>query len=92
MRNSKIIIHNKNKIEFLGSRSYSTNSKALTKKSNLAITPIKLDKGKSSFATMDIETMNINGVQTPVAISCCNSTSSKLFVIDYTLINALNKK
>ena len=84
MKNAKIKIHNKNNIEFLGYRSYST--KALTNTSNLKISPIKTDKGKSPFATMDIETMNINGVQTPVAISCCNSKTSKLFIIDYELL------
>ena len=86
MKNARIKLLNKGQTQFLGYRSYSTTSKTLTVKNNLSISPIKKDKDKSSFSTMDIETMNINGIQTPVAISCCNSTTSKLFIIDYILL------
>jgi DNA polymerase type B, organellar and viral len=88
MENAKIKIHNKGKIELLGHRSYST---GYVKKSNLAITPIKVDKETNNFATMDIETMNVNGTQIPVAISTCNGfkkSSSKLFVIDHVLLKS----
>jgi hypothetical protein len=88
MKNSKIKIVNKGKMEFLGYRNYSTSTKALTVKPKLSITPIKVDKEKLPFATMDIETMNVNGVQTPVAISCCNNKISKLFVIDHVLLSS----
>jgi hypothetical protein len=51
MRNAKIKLHNKTKIDFLGYRKYSTK----------AITPIKSDTTLNKFSTMDIETMNIGG-------------------------------
>jgi len=84
MQNAKIKLHNKGRIDFLGYRKYST---SITK-SNIAINPIKVDKTCSNFATMDLETMNINGNQEPVAISACNGKSSKVFVIDHTLIHS----
>lgn len=88
MKNSKIKLHNKGKIDFLGYRSYSTKAK-----SSVAITPINVDKTTNSFATLDIETMNINGIQIPVAISTCspkggNLNNSKLFIIDSLLLKS----
>jgi len=83
MKNSKIKLYNKGKIDFLGYRKYSTfiNRKAV-------IAPIKPDSIINKLATMDIETMNINGNQIPVAISTCNSKLAKLFVIDPLLLNS----
>jgi DNA polymerase type B, organellar and viral len=78
MRNAKIKLHNKGKIDFLGYRKYSTK----------AITPIKSDTTLNKFSTMDIETMDIGGNQLPVAISTYNGTESKLFVVDHTLIKS----
>ena len=88
MRNAKIKLHNKGKIDFLGypSRSYSTLIPKTN--SNITITPIKVDSSISKFATMDIETMNVNGNQIPVVITTCNSKTSKIFVIDYVLLNS----
>lgn len=83
MQNAKIKLHNKGKIDFLGHRSYST---LVPNKKSISITPIKVDSSTNNFATMDLETMNVNGIQTPVAISTCNSTSSKIFVIDPLLL------
>jgi len=85
MKNSKIKLHNKGKIDFLGYRSYST-SVTKFKKSNLSISPIKVDETIKKFSTMDIETIDINGIQTPIAISTCNAKTSKLFVIDHLLL------
>ncbi len=87
MQNAKIKLHNKGKIEFLGYRQYST----FVKKSNIAITPIKVDKTINKFAVMDLETMNVKGVQTPVAISCCNGLmkkNNKIFIIDHILLQS----
>lgn len=103
MKNSKIKLHNKGKIEFLGYRKYSTarnvavtilpetslttlTSGKLRNTKKVFISPIGVDSTCSKFATMDIETMDINGVQEPVAISTCNSKTSKLFMIDSVLI------
>ena len=87
MKNAKIKIHNKGQIEMLGYRKYSTLVPKSSNK-NISINPIKVDKEKNNFATMDLETMNVNGIQTPVAISTCNSTSSKVFVIDHLLLKS----
>jgi len=39
------------------------------------------------FATMDLETMDFDGVQYPVAISCCDKTfGSKLFMVNKDLL------
>jgi hypothetical protein len=35
---------------------------------------------------MDLETMNVIGIQTPVAITACNNKNSKIFVIDPLLL------
>jgi len=40
----------------------------------------------NKFSTMDLETMGINGIQIPIAISTCDAKTSKLFVIDSVLI------
>jgi hypothetical protein len=37
---------------------------------------------------MDLETMEINNIQNPIAISSCGPTGSKLFVIDSVLVNS----
>ena len=58
---------------------------------SLNITPIKVDKSTNNFATMDIETMNINGIQMPVAISSCNGIykkNSQVFIIDPVLLQS----
>lgn len=117
MRNAKIKLHNKGRVELLGYRSYSTSTcsalrapstntrgykvsispeVSLTslatmdnsnkKRKEIFISPVKTDLNCSNFATMDIETMDINGVQEPVAISTCNSKTSKLFIIDSVLV------
>jgi DNA polymerase family B len=89
MKNAKIKLHNKGKIDFLGYRSFST-SNSLLKKGNISISPINVDKSTNNFATMDIETMDINGIQTPVAISTCSGIkkcNSKVFIIDHILLH-----
>jgi hypothetical protein len=89
MKNSKIKLSNKGRIDFLGYRSFSTSTICLGRKGNISISPINVDKSTNSFATMDIETMNINGIQLPVAISTCNgvrNNNSKLFIIDHKLL------
>jgi DNA polymerase type B, organellar and viral len=89
MKNSKITLHNKGRIDFLGYRSFSTSS-CLLKKGNISISPINVDKSTNNFATIDIETMDINGIQTPVAISTCNGimkNNSKVFIIDHLLLS-----
>ena len=90
MKNAKIKLQNKGRIEHLGYRSYSTLTNNTTNKniipSKININPIKADKEKFSFATMDIETMNIGGNKIPVAITTCNSKSSGIFVIDHILL------
>lgn len=83
MKNAKIKLHNKGIIEFLGYKSYSI---LVPKNSNIAITPIKVDSSMNNFATMDIEIINVKGLQTPVAISTCNGKTSKLFLIDHILL------
>ena len=89
MKNSQIKLSNKGKIDFLGYRSFSTSSSCLAKRGNISISPINVDKTTNKFGTMDIETMNINGIQTPVAISTCNGhmkKDSNLFLIDHLLL------
>jgi hypothetical protein len=83
MRNSRIKLHNKGQIDFLGYRNYSTS--IVKGKKDIVIAPIKVDSTTSNFATMDIETMDINGNQIPVVISTCNSKTSKLFIVDHVL-------
>lgn len=50
------------------------------------ITPLELNDTKAElFATMDIETMEINGIQMPIAISTAyysNKLNAKLFLIN----------
>lgn len=89
MRNAKIKL-SKGKINLLGYRSYSTGSASNlnNKGKGIFISPIKVDVDKNQFATMDIETMNIKGIQTPVAISSCNENGSKLFLIDSLLLHS----
>jgi len=85
MKNSKIKLYNKGKIDFLGYRNFSTSACNL----GLNISPINVDKSTNNFATMDIETMDIKGIQTPVAISTCNGfklNDSKIFIIDHILL------
>jgi hypothetical protein len=88
MKNAKIKLYNKGRIDFQGYRSYSTLVPKI-KNNNITISPIKVDSSINNLATMDIETMDINGLQTPVAISTCNGfmkSNSKLFIIDSVLI------
>jgi hypothetical protein len=54
-----------------------------------------LSKPKSIY-TMDLETIKLNNIQVPIAISCCGEYGSKLFLIDDLLLlrnieEALNK-
>jgi hypothetical protein len=35
-----------------------------------------------NFATVDIETVNLNGYQVPLAISCYNGLESKVFIVE----------
>jgi hypothetical protein len=107
MKNAKIKLLNKGRIELLGYRSYSTKATQVNvsvlpdisltnlvargietnkKFKKITISPVKLDSTCANFATMDIETMNVNGVQEPVAISTCNSKTSTLFIIDSLLL------
>lgn len=89
MKNAKIKLSNKGKIDFLGYRSFSTSPICLGRKGNISISPINVDKTTNNFTTMDIETINLNGVQTPVAISSCNGfmkKDSKVFLIDHNLL------
>lgn len=87
MKNAKIKLSNKGKIDFLGyaqAKSFSTSASCLAKKGNISISPINVDKSTNSFATMDI-----NGMQTPVAISTCRGImkkDSKIFIIDHLLL------
>jgi DNA polymerase type B, organellar and viral len=65
-------------------------SNMLSKTKNLNythITPLKMEVDTtSSFATMDIETMNYNSKQIPVAISIfIPNVGVKIFIIDYTI-------
>jgi hypothetical protein len=85
MKNAKIKLHNKGRIDFLGYRSFSTSTVCLANK-NISIKPLPVDKSTNSFATMDLETINLNGNKIPAAISTCNSNTSKLFVIDPFLL------
>jgi hypothetical protein len=89
MKNAKIKLSNKGKIDLLGYRSFSTSPNCLAKKGNISISPIKVDKSTNSFATIDIETMDINGMQLPVVISSCRGImkkDSKIFIIDHILL------
>ena len=81
MKNAKIKLHNKGRIDLLGYRSYSTLNRG-----KITISPINSDKTTNNFASMDLETININGNQEPIAITTCNSKTSKLFIIDPVLI------
>ena len=55
----------------------------LKKESDSVNKIIKLAKGPKVFGTMDIETINIDNKQIPIAISSCyKSTKVKLFLID----------
>lgn len=77
-------------------RTYSTGVPTKSNKSsNLYIKSLSKFKNKlleevgslepSSFGTVDIETINFNGIQTPIAISCVNKGIKKLFIIDIHL-------
>lgn len=46
---------------------------------------LKLESPKPFF-TMDIETINFNNIQVPIAISSSGYNSSKIFLIDHTLL------
>jgi len=81
MKNSRIKLYNKGKIDNLGVRNYST-----SRSSSLAIKPLQVDSYINPFTVMDLETIELNGNQTPIAISTCNSKGSKLFVVDHLLL------
>lgn len=68
-------------------RTYHTDSKDSHSKNNY-IRPLGAKDAKNKiFSTMDLETMDFNGVQHPVAISIAyNVNESKLFLIDKDLI------
>lgn len=66
-------------------RSASTLSTTKVKKSNHNITPIslkKIPKLKKQFYTMDIETVNLNGIQIPAIITFVGKKFSHYFSID----------
>ena len=77
---------NNRKFEFLSKRYYHSSYC----KEN--ITPINTTKQKSTvsigiISTMDIETINYNDLQIPIAISIAyNYNESKLFIIDHKLL------
>jgi len=62
-------------------------TESLKKNNNTHITSLinKIQKVRS-FATMDIETMEINSIQVPVAISFCFLGDTKLLLIDHNLV------
>ena len=84
------------KVNNLSQRTYSTKAKHWSKG---LITPISLMNkfGKLKLVnpvpifTMDLETININNVQVPIAISSCGvnkgKLESKLFLIDHLILN-----
>jgi hypothetical protein len=57
------------------------------------ISKTELNNSKTNFATMDIETVNLNDIQHPIAISLVygnEKEESKLFLIKSNLINKLD--
>src|SRR6266403_1881628 len=76
-------------------RSYSTSSTLHKHWAPSLIPPLSLVNKKGElklssprpFYTMDIETVNLNGLQIPIAISSCGPNSeSKIFLINYNLL------
>lgn len=72
------------------SRSYSTSTVLSSRDAGCSIKPLKHHKfmlgSEAPFGTMDVETMLINNIQIPVAISAVHHDIRKIFLIDKELL------